>query len=270
MLGLGCAPFTESEFEPEPESKSEPDPQLPGPGPVALSYGGAVVHPACLTATVVENTRRVSLARCRPDDPVAREDGWVTSAPLDPEDGREFDGYTVLGLAGDEVVVHYMFNGGGTGYFSGIATLAIEDDELVRHEHLLQGDRCNGGVQEAHLEGETVDFTVSITPYDLLGLVEEGRALGLEAYVDLEASATSCIGEARFRHSLASGVGRFESVMFADGVLVDSPGWTGKYRHQSCFNALVEGYQQRDVRELGPAELRTLVAAFEAKCVEGR
>ncbi len=263
---LQAAPAPPPSSAPAPERKA-----APGDAPL-LEHEGQVVHPLCVHALVGgEGKGAVALATC-----AAEQDGSKAAPPTlaervvshmgsDAGDGWmnvPFFEYEVVGEVRDLYVVRYLWNGGGTGYFSGVSVLRKIDAQLALVRGLTGGDRCNGGVESVSMERGAVRVGVSATPADLFELTASGKGLGLVAYQDLEASAMSCFATVTRTFELATGEAKLAEVSL--GEPQDDPsGWPG-YTHQACFtqvfNAAVD-------RALTPTELDAFIADFAKKCL---
>lgn len=102
----------------------------------------------------------------------------------------------IANTAKDEFLLKYLWNGGGSGYFSGVQLVSLKGPTLrLIKQFPLGGDRCNGGTSiHKSKEGKT-ELKRNLTPIDFLELSSAGRALKLEAYEDLESSAASCYAQ---------------------------------------------------------------------------
>jgi len=243
-----------------------------GEGPSEeLVYGGAPLHPSCVTQVEGEGGLDITACASRTEE-VHEQSGRLRSypPPMDEFENGGLDEYVVLGRYGDGIVVQYVFNGGGTGNFSGVMILALHGTRLTRLARLegAGGDRCNGGLTRAEVvrEGDAVaiEYTMNLTPPDVLELSAAGRALGMRAYDDLEASALSCVGTATYRY--VDGDATLVGVLLDEAPIVDQEGWTEDYPRQSCFNALANERIREGSRQLGPAELEAFAEAFGARC----
>lgn len=130
------------------------------------------------------------------------------------------------------------------------------------------GDRCNGGLSRAQVVREddavAIEYTMNLTPPDVLELSPAGRALGMRAYDDLEASALSCVGTATYRY--VDGETTLVGVLLNETPLVDQEGWTENYPRQSCFNTVANERIRAGRRQLRPPELEAFAEAVGARC----
>lgn len=272
LLGLsGCAqaggPATI-----EPERLSAPT-ELgdAGLGPSDdLMWRGAPLHPFCIAQMDYEVSLDVTECAASPQEVILERGGLASyPPPMDGEDGG-VNHYRVLGRYGDGIAIEYMNNGGGTGYFTGILVLALHGTRLTRLEHPegSGGDRCNGGLFAAELihegDAEAIEFAAHVTPPALLDLSAEGRALGMRAYEDLEASAMSCVAQATYRY--LDGETELLRVTLYEEPTDDQPGWTEDYARQSCFNSLLNERIAADQRVLLPADLSAFARTFGSRC----
>jgi hypothetical protein len=239
----------------------------PRPSNAALPAALESLHPHCVAQLFFEREARVETAVCgAASGDVSIEGSWRNFFPGDGDDGREIEGYEWLGAYDQGFALRYLVNGGGTGNFTGVMVVALEGSELVRRADFTQGDRCNGGLEQATIEGDAILTRQSITPAELIEASEFGRGLHLVAYEHLEASASSCVAEVatRWVHGAPTRV-----VVTLSEAPVDQPGWTSNFAYQSCFNALVAARIEAGQRDLSPAELEAFAEAFAARCVQG-
>jgi len=222
----------------------------------------------CLELIGPESKATVSLTECAGDAgaPQMKDQAvgyeWPDEAPFG---AQPFVQYEVLSSRHGIFLLRYLWSGGGTGYFSGLITVALEETRLTRRHHITGGDRCNGGLVEASVKGTVLSYAVQVTPFDMLQLTQAGKGLGLTAYEDLESSASSCFARARYRYDLPTGKESLVAVELNDAAAVDSAGWTEQYRHQSCFN---RRYNHHLGQRLSPRQLSDFVEAFRQECLQ--
>jgi hypothetical protein len=80
----------------------------------------------------------------------------------------------VIGLIGNTYFLSIEFGGGGTGQFSTIMGVSFADKTgepiLKKQVDIFLGDRSSGGLQDSSIENGSLNYTVSLTPMDFLGL----------------------------------------------------------------------------------------------------
>ncbi|HKU54914.1 MAG TPA: hypothetical protein VJP60_06090 [Rhizomicrobium sp.] len=106
-----------------------------------------------------------------------------------------------------------------------------------------------------------LSFDQAITPYDLIALADPDTKL--EAYKDLESSASSCIGDS---HMITDNE-HWTGVTLTEKSLADQQGWTERYRYQACFNALYRETVAQGHTELDRNGVKTFAANFTKRCV---
>ena len=242
-------------------SGSEPS-QPPASSPAPSAFDS--LHPHCV-AQLFFGEARVSLASCgEAVGELSVEGTWRNFMPTgEGNDGREFEGFEVLGHYGRGEALRYLVNGGGTGNFTGVMVVTVEGSELVRHDIVAPGDRCNGGLVAAYMDGEALIVAQSITPADVVEASEGGRALHLVAYEHLDASASSCVAEARYRW--VNGASTLLDITFTEAPSYPAE-WTNRFAFQSCFNSLVASRIEAGQGTLTPLALEAFTQDFAARC----
>jgi hypothetical protein len=228
-----------------------------------FSAGHGPLNPRCVGALVIgpeqDAPTSVTLHDCNADQVgVEVEGAQVTWS--DPQT-REFTRYEVVGkLPNGDWAIHWVWNGGGSGNFSGLGVFRLSATSLRRIRIVTEGDRCNGGVRSASIAGSKLKFSASVTPADVLQASTFGKSLALNAEGLLERSAASCVATLELTETVLTGV-------TLDAALEDRPGWTEGYRLQHCYNAL-----QNEVAAKTPhldlAGLEGFARQFKTRCLE--
>ena len=271
---------TSCETSPSRLAAARPDVSIPSttanaPAPAGVAtkatvarfeHQGAPIHPLGILALVGQDQRdRVDLTSCGDDGGEVSKAGATISYRY-PDDLAQglmrppFVEYEVLASHGDRFAVRYLYNGGGTGYFSGIAAVEAREGELALRKWVHGGDRCNGGLAEAEGKGASVVYAAQITPVDLVGLVDEARDDALDE--GLESSAASCVATVRFRFDLQRERETLTAIVFGDA-LEDRQGWTDRFAKQACFNRVFEPHANK---RLTKAQLDELVDGYREAC----
>jgi|GEM_PF-2503092 len=195
------------------ENAIEVPPPVPDQSGIpGFTWQGKPIDPVCLNAgSNPDQGDEVDLATCTGS---AGKDAWTQ-----PQDGLEtFDdgaiGYTFkceggcmrapfvsyknLGMAGGHHVIEVRESGGGTGVFSDVRLMDVRDGKLITVKVLGGGDRCNGGIADAHVENGKVFFAQNLTPFDMIDI--SGSKAGFKAYDDIQACAACCVAEANFEN----------------------------------------------------------------------
>ena len=230
---------------------------------------GKPIDPACPVAAVqLKDGQAVALKSCQTALKPAFGGGYF-SVDHSASGGDADDSYSVLAASGARYAISINWNSGGSGIFSSLLLLRRDGDTLVREKAFSNGgDRCNGGIAEAEADGATLTWSENLTPYDL---VARGGVRTLEAYKDLEASASSCV--ATVDHTYHLDTGREDAVMvsFDATHLDDVAGWTEQYKYQHCFNAWYGAYASKHGGDaLTEADVKAFAAGFLKTCVARR
>jgi hypothetical protein len=256
--GAAAAPTEATRDEPKSASDRLPTRSLP-------EYRGKTLHPACVTALVSweKDAGRVALDSCGGDGGSLTTEG--ASVTFTPEDvglsGRAEDRYSVLGEVEGGWALSYVWNGGGSGYFSGVVVARVEKDALVLVHLYAAGDRCNGGLESAELANGALVLKSRMTPFDVAA-GEEAETAALKAYDALDSSALSCVALAVER--AAGGKRALSGVELSE----DVEAVAGETGMQACYNELHQSSVKQGKRVLDAAALQAFTAAFRAKCVK--
>lgn len=227
------------------------------------------------------------------------EGSFSSEGPGEAGASRPYFAYRVVGrLPGDVVLLETGESGGGTGRFTALAFMkgwpGADGAQLLDPDHRLTsaggiggGDRCNGGLSGARLTGPTtLVLNENITPYDLF-LARAGRAItreaddsgyteteqkvrnppsqrlvSLQAYEDLDAAASSCLGWTTTEFDLAKGTSRILSIT------VESIGGDQGLKYQACFDTLLRGALPTLPKTLTTREVDGLARRFESTCLK--
>jgi hypothetical protein len=172
---------------------------------------------------------------------------------------RSYIYYRYLGRRQGLPVLFLSESGGGSGQFTAIVTVKREGDTLKLAEEIASGDRCNGGL-DASMQGDELNYTQNITPYDFIKITDDNPH-NLNAYDDLEASASSCFGAATYSNGKLAHV-----TLTADGE--DMEGWTDRLPYQPCFNGIYREYLQQGKTVLDMEALKAFTHKFNTTCVD--
>ena len=191
--------------------------------------------------------------------------GWEWKDTSDPSVSTRGSSYYKTWDAGDHKYwVVDRYNGGGSGYFSTLSLLSRKDYHTIQLVALSGGDRCNGGIDEVIPKGNKLEYSVHITPSDLLGIAE-GDSNDSKTPEDVSSCASCCTATAFFKVD-RKGVSEFLYVDLStrpkDNVVDDE----GSY--QGCFDGVVSSYLAKGVTKLDDKELREFVRRFHLRCVQ--
>jgi len=249
---------------------SAEDVQFTDNRPSPLIVDGKPVDTICLMHLSNEDSSwrdPIDLGHCGHDDIVIKSqsaDPRMTGFSYDyrnsPSEMRQpYFLYRFLGPYRGHSLLFVEYGGGGTGEFTGIISLDIRGYILKPVDSLASGDRCNGGLWHVSLAGGHLSYHQHITPYDLVALAD--GAPKLEAYKDLEASASSCVANVNYQDA------QWASVSLSDPDLMDQAGWTDQFRHQACFNGVYRAFAARHETELDRNGVNRFTKAFSESCL---
>lgn len=234
--------------------------QVTNPQPT-LKWKNEIISPACLDAAnpleqPAHLIQKVNLSKCQTSEVKMSSDGWIS---LDYKEGG-YTSYKVSGELGNKQLVETLVNGGGSGRFSNVLLVSVDNDSLTIDKRYGGGDRCNGGVESSYVENGKVIINYHVTPYDMLSFAK-GDYKPLAPYKDLENSAGSCFAIARYQDDKI-----LQSVILSAKPQLDSS-WTARYRYQACFNDVYVKQQQMS-STLSPKELEDFAGVFYRTCVK--
>lgn len=199
--------------------------------------------------------------RTRPDD-----DGFFSIkaayADQDEQVPEIYQAYKILGMTAPGVfAVQTREYTGGSGNFSAVALLRLADGWLSLVRVLAAGDRCNGGIAEAHTDNGVAMYSVFLAPLDIITLAGQGQ--GIAAYKNLESGALSCFGAAHYR-----GDSLIAIELYPDAALNADPQSTQQYRYQACFNDHVKAVLAAGVpARMTLDQARDFAQEFDKTCI---
>jgi hypothetical protein len=235
-----------------------------------LLWNGADVPPLCFNALVMGEVplQSVDLTTCGTDPELTvtktyHRDGQLITdyryKESEPDEPDVSIMYRVVGTTADGTAIEVSNYTGGSGRFTGLQFVKVEENTLRLVKALGGGDRCNSGVADAEVKNNTLTYGFYITPADF-PMLATGSDQGLVAYEDLEASASSCFGIARYREGKL-----IEVELLPQAVDASDPEWTQRYGLQTCFNQQMKA--QADKKAILPAEeFKTFVQHFLSSC----
>ena len=245
-----------------PASQAAPQKVLPA----LYRVDGRPVPVSCLEALTgpEEESRKapIDLRHCGDPDlkPKTQPDGTVGYD--EPQGGYFY--YRYVGNSGGIDILSLQNSGGGSGHFTQLVGVT-HDGHFVRWvKDYAGGDRCNGGVSGEKISNGRLTFDQAITPYDLVELAQPKAKV--EAYKDLDASASSCIGVSH----MTGDDKHWTGVSITEKDLTDQQGWTEKFRYQGCFDKLYRATFSSGRSELDRAGVAAFAHAFTERCVQKR
>lgn len=167
--------------------------------------------------------------------------------------------YHVVGTTDEGTAVEVSSYTGGSGRFTGLEFVSIDGNTLKLNKALGGGDRCNSGVADAEIKDGKLVYGFYITPGDF-PMLATGDDQGLVAYEDLEASASSCFGIARYREGKL-----IEVELLPKAVDASDADWTARYALQKCFNGKLKA-QAATKAILPTEEFKGFVKEFLTGC----
>ncbi len=270
--------------------------ETPNALPPGLLVDGAPIDPFCfaISENLESGLKDVPVKDCKSEDMIPGEhfakgpvsfgvnydyagEAHSMSAPymlyqfvgqdltLPPSEAKE--PVSLPGLNKEFPIILYS-NTGGTGNFSTLLWVKRDGDFIKPVRTVAGGDRCNGGVVSAYLDGKTLRHEQNITPYDLIvlgGPSERPSIQNVEAYKEIEACAACCSGTAEFKDDEFTRVkltpDLAESLRKGIPQRLDS-GWS----KQICFDKKVLALYDANKTEFTKKEWETFIQQVEGEC----
>lgn len=242
----------------------------------ALTVGGAIISPLCFVnggdhSNPVYRTRDCDTGQYTrdPSAPSPMSQEFVSTAYLytDPDTPDQkypgFVGYKFLGDYRGLKAVEIIENGGGSGVFTSVQLLRPEADGSLRIiQTLAGGDRCNGGIAEAFMEGKTLVYDVNLTPFDFLTEAKYNPK-NLQAYDDIDACAVCCYARLQYVD------GRPKTVTL-DPAAIERIAKVPEEEQtmQSCFDEVFTRQVKAGETTLTLQQLRDFVTGFYQTCAK--
>lgn len=253
--------------------------QLGGETPAITPLPAGVWHPACVEAASYDvadtgagrKAPGIDLTLCQagsahiPAESI--EEGGGYSAEGAEEGFRTYSWYQTIGvLPTGRTLVLTGYNGGGTGTFNGLWAASVSKDRNG-HDRLDMlpvvegGDRCNGGLTDATIDGDALEVTRTLTPAAL------AQVLNLpEAAVDqVSDCAACCIAEmtTRLRDSAET-----PDVVSVSINAVEEMGLSDENPIEGCLAKVLEPFGGQTLTGLQVRGLEKAVAACAQNAVK--
>lgn len=240
--------------------------QEPTALPSELMLDGQPIDPLCFEAVSADEW--VDISKCSDAKIIklpAESDGFAADKvgyryryQEDKSDAVSYSYYQYIGSWNGAPVVLSYGSGGGTGQFTSLISIERNGNKIRVLQGFGAGDRCNGGIVDAKISLGTLYYGQNMTPIDFLQIADDNPQ-GLQPYDDLEASASSCFG-----------IARFEDEKFVGVTLQDVPksnDTSTTYKYQSCFNRLFHDQLAKGKKELSVSALKEFTAQFNQVCL---
>ncbi|PZO87647.1 MAG: hypothetical protein DI626_03535 [Micavibrio aeruginosavorus] len=166
-------------------------------------------------------------------------------------------------LKNGDYLIETIESGGGSGTFTSVSAIAYDGTSIKLTKKYAGGDRCNGGITHAAVEGGKAVYRYSATPAELAQIF-----LGAGEYApyeDLESSAASCAGEVEERDGVITAL-VLDREQWAEGA--DDASLSGDYAYQGCFNNYMSSYLKVPAHSetLSRDEAVAFFKKFDATC----
>lgn len=186
---------------------------------------------------------------------------WKEGSGDDASQGSSY--YKSFPAGNQQYWVYTINNTGGSGVFTALNLVKRKDDKTLEIKTIASGDRCNGGVQDVQLKNNQLQYSINLTPADLLTLTKDNPS-HLQAYDDLAACAVCCTGKAFYGIDLNLN----PQLLYVDlGSASDFDDLPTQGKYQQCFNDLYKQYINAGKNKLDASLLKQFGTDFNAKCV---
>ena len=192
------------------------------------------------------------------------QDGYIgfdyQPSAQQPSQGSSY--YRVIGKLDHSTIVKTVNQTGGTGDFTGLFKLKRQGNTL-QLTPIAVGDRCNGGITEASIKNNTLQFSTNLTSFDLFAL-SKPVDIKLNAYADLASCAVCCIGQAQYSiHGNSPKI--LIGIDLGKEWIVPNQSSQGKY--QFCFESQLLAYQHAKGPIIKASEIKDLMQQFVRQCL---
>ncbi len=238
----------------------------------AFVFEGQPLHPFCLDFPLERSSRDtpVELAKCtdRKIAPTNEGEGWW-SAEYPREEGEVFISgppgisYGVLAKKGDRFLVATEHSGGGSGQFTDLFWVHLDDKQVVVARDERGGDRCAGRLDGYRSDRAAIRFYQATPAADIVDLA--GVMLDEATKGKLRYAYSTCDGAAYYRYDLASEKTELTSLTL-NGTEPDTAAEPND--PQVCFDKLVQQYAKAKKTNLKPDKLKEFGQKFVATCVK--
>lgn len=170
-------------------------------------------------------------------------------------------GYRYVGMYQGHYAVWMVENTGGTGMFGSLVLLDYDAaaGRLTTAETLAAGDRCNGSVSGAEINGDTLIYERDVTPYDIMGLI---AGPGTDAAKSLPSCAVCCYGRAQFENGALTGIA-FDSRL--PQALAGKTYGSGQEAEQ-CFDSILKKRFEQNQSYCGKDDFAAFAGTIAASC----
>lgn len=190
--------------------------------------------------------------------------GYEYTQQNDDFSSSGFSYYKIIGKYANHYTIFTINNGGGSGTFTDLLQVKLENEKLQINSLPLGGDRCNGGIVDASQKDSIITANINITTADLLDITQKNPR-HLRAYDDLDACAACCIGTATYQIDLVNNnKATLQHVQLTTEMDADH-GNTNK-PYQKCFNQLLNKTATNGTLTLTPTDLAKFMDSFNTYC----
>ncbi len=153
-----------------------------------------------------------------------------------------------------EYVFLISWSGGGTGSFTELLTMTLDNDILKSSKTIASGDRCNGGIIDALVKNNLILYKTNMTPQSLYEVNNKNVEVNQQAL--LPDCAVCCIGSFHYADYKLIGI-QF------NGLLLDT---TVNEKKLACFNQLAIKYGAKMKSLLTVKQIMQLQSDIDANC----
>lgn len=223
-----------------------------------LLYHGKPLHPSCFTSLLTINNKSFSLDQCsKSKDQVSTKEGYYTTQD-DNGSQHQYTRYTVIGSKEEKFLVISGAWTGGSGFFSNVSWVTIQNNQLILLKSLASGDRCNNGIDKV----SEWQYAVNKTPFAMM--TENSNEANITGE-ELDDSAAGCAAKAVYRFDPFKQETSFEYMRLQDEPLPIEE-YLRALKYQLCFNKLYYTYVMQGRINLQPKDLEQFRNQFMTYC----
>jgi hypothetical protein len=167
--------------------------------------------------------------------------------------------YRYIGRALDKKN-HYIFlvnwSGGGSGFFSELMELALNNDTLSLVSVLDGGDRCLGGIDDAKLKDGIIHYQKKMTPQMLLDANKKNNKSRAYVETGLQDCAVCCIGTLNMANDKVKGFS-------FNGYI---PSTEKQESKQACFNSVIKSFGAQKKATIDTKAITRLQRRLKNRC----
>ncbi len=243
--------------------------ETPVPVPESFTFKGQPVNPGCIDKFTGDSSRFEPIWLDTNECQQTKRDytqeklthGFIGFEPVYKDAPGSYVYYKYLGKihfqeldAPTYNLIYVENSGGGTGAFSSINVVDLNNDVLRLIDTIDGGDRCNGGLSSVEFKDNTLIYKKNVTPLALYSNAQK-TATPNQNFADC---AACCVGKVRFKN------GQVNTFEFDQDVLDHLK--ADPKSPQDCFNQIIKETIDGGKSLLTPDELKAFGVRVKERC----